>query len=170
VQAPYKTSGGEVVFFTVKVWNRTVSNLTLMVLGLHGPEVLLTFIEIVGNDFKGDVLGPSTVIASAAFNLFMVIGLSVLVIPRGEVRNIKQLSVFFCTACWSIFAFIWMYFILQISSPNIIDVWEAFLTLVFFPLTVFSAYLCDKRFTNLPHLYKAGPTVRQTMLKNNITN
>ena len=73
-----------------------------------------------------------------------------MVIPEGEVRNIERVAVFICTACWSVFAFIWMYFILKMSSPNRVDVWEAFFTLLFFPATVLTAYLCDvKRFGKL---------------------
>lgn len=34
----------------VKVWNDTVANLTLMALGSSAPEILLSCIEIVGNE------------------------------------------------------------------------------------------------------------------------
>lgn len=55
----------------VKVWNPTIANLTLMALGSSAPEILLSIIETVTtleNDTPG-VLGPATIVGSAAFNL-----------------------------------------------------------------------------------------------------
>jgi solute carrier family 8 (sodium/calcium exchanger) len=37
---------GETVKFTVKIWNETVSNLTLMALGSSAPEIMLSVIEV----------------------------------------------------------------------------------------------------------------------------
>lgn len=54
---------------TVKVWNDTVANLTLMALGSSAPEILLSIIELVGADFYSGSLGASTIVGSAAFNL-----------------------------------------------------------------------------------------------------
>ncbi len=42
----------------------------------------------------------------------MIIGLCQYVIPDDEVRKIKHLRVFFVTATWSVFAYIWLYVIL----------------------------------------------------------
>ena len=42
---------GEEVTVLVRIWNETVSNLTLMALGSSAPEILLSIIEIVGNEF-----------------------------------------------------------------------------------------------------------------------
>lgn len=39
---------GETETHRVKVWNETVSNLTLMALGSSAPEIMLTAIEIIG--------------------------------------------------------------------------------------------------------------------------
>jgi solute carrier family 8 (sodium/calcium exchanger) len=35
---------------TAKVWNATVANLTLMALGSSAPEIILSVLEILGND------------------------------------------------------------------------------------------------------------------------
>jgi solute carrier family 8 (sodium/calcium exchanger) len=43
---------GEKVTILVRVWNETVSNLTLMALGSSAPEILLSIIEIFGNKFQ----------------------------------------------------------------------------------------------------------------------
>lgn len=116
-----------------------------MALGSSAPEILLSIIEICGNKFTAGELGPNTIVGSAAYNLFVIIGYCVLVVPAGEIRRIKHLRVFFVTAAWSVFAYIWLYLIIAVISPKVIDVWEAVLTFLFFPLTVGSAYIVDKK-------------------------
>ena len=130
---------------TVKIWNETVSNLTLMALGSSAPEIMLSAIEIVGNNFDAGELGPSTIVGSAAFNLFVIIAVCVYVIPEGEVRRIKHLRVFAITASTSVLAYIWLYIILQASSKDEVEIWEALLTLAFFPIMVLCAYVADRK-------------------------
>lgn len=136
---------GEVQIVVVRVWNETVANLTLMALGSSAPEILLSIIEIVAKNFNAGELGPGTIVGSAAYNLFVIIALCVWVIPNGEHRKIKHLRVFFVTATWSIFAYIWLYLILAFFSPGRVEVWEGFLTFLFFPATVATAYIADRR-------------------------
>ncbi|XP_029349238.1 sodium/calcium exchanger 3 isoform X5 [Echeneis naucrates] len=140
-----KRPNGETTTTTIRVWNETVSNLTLMALGSSAPEIMLSVIEVCGHEFKSGELGPSTIVGSAAFNMFVIIGLCVSVIPQGEVRKVKHLRVFFVTAGWSIFAYIWLYMILAVFSPNVVQVWEGLLTLAFFPLCVILAWVADRR-------------------------
>ncbi|KAM9787798.1 sodium/calcium exchanger 3 isoform X1 [Syngnathus typhle] len=136
---------GETTTATIRVWNETVSNLTLMALGSSTPEILLSIIEVCGHEFKAGALGPSTIVGSAAFNMFVIVGLCVSVIPQGEVRKIKHLRVFFITAGWSVFAYIWLYMILAVFSPNVVQVWEGLVTLAFFPICVLLAWVADRR-------------------------
>lgn len=133
---------------TVRVWNETVANLTLMALGSSAPEILLSVIEIWGKNFSAGELGPGTIVGSAAYNLFVIIALCVAVIPDGEVRKIKHLRVFFVTATWSVFAYVWLYAILAVISPGIVEVWEGVLTFLFFPATVLTAYFADKKLSS----------------------
>ncbi|XP_030632408.1 sodium/calcium exchanger 2b isoform X1 [Chanos chanos] len=136
---------GETSVATVRIWNETVSNLTLMALGSSAPEILLSLIEVCGHEFKAGELGPGTIVGSAAFNMFVIIGLCVWVIPDGETRKIKHLRVFFVTAFWSIFAYIWLYIILSVISPGVVEVWEALVTLLYFPVCVILAWIADRR-------------------------
>merc|ERR1711981_289982 len=138
-----KTGKSQVVI--VKVWNETVANLTLMALGSSAPEIMLSVIEIWAKSFKAGDLGPGTIVGSAAFNLFMIIGLCMYVIPDDEVRKIKHLRVFLVTATWSVFAYIWLYVILGFISYGKVETWEGLLTFVFFPLTVWTAYVAERR-------------------------
>lgn len=41
-----KKPNGETTTTTVRIWNETVSNLTLMALGSSAPEILLSVIEV----------------------------------------------------------------------------------------------------------------------------
>ena len=140
-----KKGNGETAVVSVRIWNETVSNLTLMALGSSAPEILLAVIEICHKGFLAGDLGPSTIVGSAAFNLFVIIAICVSCLPEGEVRRIKHLRVFFITATWSIFAYVWLYFILSVSSEGVVEVWEAVLTFLFFPGTVVTAYIADKK-------------------------
>merc|ERR1712180_564571 len=136
---------GKTQVVIVKVWNETVANLTLMALGSSAPEIMLSVIEIWAKDFKAGDLGPGTIVGSAAFNLFMIIGLCMYVIPDDEVRRIKHLRVFLVTATWSVFAYIWLYVILGAISYGEVNTWEGILTFLFFPATVGTAYIAEKR-------------------------
>lgn len=140
-----KMRNGEKTVVSVRIWNETVSNLTLMALGSSAPEILLSCIEIVGKEFKSGELGPGTIVGSAAFNLFVIIGYCVMVIPDGQLRRIKHLSVFFITASWSIFAYLWLYLIISVISPGEVEVWEGIITFAYFPLTVITAYIADTK-------------------------
>jgi len=136
---------GKTQVIIVKVWNETVANLTLMALGSSAPEIMLSVIEIWAKNFKAGDLGPGTIVGSAAFNLFMIIGFCQYVIPDDEVRKIKHLRVFFVTATWSVFAYIWLYMILGPISYGRVEVWEGVVTFLFFPATVYTAFVADRR-------------------------
>ncbi len=140
-----KNPDGTISVTTVSIWNETVSNLTLMALGSSAPEILLSIIEVVGKNFESGDLGPGTIVGSAAFNLFVIIAICIMSIPTGEVRRIRHQRVFFVTTAWSIFAYIWLWAIVSKISPGYIEVWEGTLTFLFFPLTVFSAYIVDTK-------------------------
>merc|ERR550519_1575651 len=129
----------------VKVWNETVANLTLMALGSSAPEIMLAVVEMFFEEFKAGELGPGTIVGSAAFNLFMIIGLCQYVIPDDETRKIKHLRVFFITATCSILAYVWLYLIVAVITPSVVDIWEGIITFSFFPITVYMAFVADRR-------------------------
>ncbi|XP_071784260.1 sodium/calcium exchanger 3-like isoform X2 [Asterias amurensis] len=159
-----KRPNGEVLTVSVRVWNETVSNLTLMALGSSAPEIMLSIIEICGNKFEAGKLGPSTIVGSAAFNLFIIIAVCVSVIPAGEIRRIKHLRVFMVTASVSLLAYVWLYLIIATISPGVIEIWEGLVTLCMFPLLVLWAYAADKRiffYRFLRKKYKAEKVVRR---------
>uniref|UniRef100_A0A3Q1GDR3 Solute carrier family 8 member 1b n=1 Tax=Acanthochromis polyacanthus TaxID=80966 RepID=A0A3Q1GDR3_9TELE len=156
-----KKPNGETTTTTVRIWNETVSNLTLMALGSSAPEILLSVIEVMGHGFSAGALGPSTIVGSAAFNMFVIIGICVYVVPDGETRKVKHLRVFFVTATWSIFAYIWLYLILSVISPGVVQVWEGLLTFLFFPICVVFAWVADRRLLFYKYVYKRYRTGKQ---------
>jgi len=135
--------GGRSRTLTVKVWNATIANLSLMALGSSAPEILLSVIEIAGADFYAGELGPSTIVGSAAFNLMVIAAVCVSAIPDGEGRYIKQLRVFALTATSAVLAYVWLIYILTISTPNIVTPTEGVMTLSFFPILLVVAYKAD---------------------------
>ncbi|XP_064606373.1 sodium/calcium exchanger 2-like [Liolophura sinensis] len=128
----------------VRVWNDTVANLSLLAMGTSAPEILLSVIEILGNKFKAGELGPSTIVGSAAFNLLCITAICIVAIPAGEVRRIKSFKVYIVTAISCIWAYVWLIIVLLVSSPNEVELWEAIITLLFFPTLIVIAYLADR--------------------------
>ncbi len=130
----------------VLLWNETVANLTLMALGSSAPEILLAVVEAVtnlGNEENDDGLGTFTIIGSAAFNLLVITAVCILSVPFPHIKKIHEFGVFLLTAIWSIFAYAWMLIVLEAISPGEIEIWEAWVTLAFFPLMVLTAYAQD---------------------------
>ena len=96
-----------------------------MALGSSAPEILLSVIELLGNKYHTGELGPSTIVGSAAFNLFVIIAVCVVTIPPEESRKIADLSVFSVTSFFSVMAYVWMYLCLSVFTPNLITLPEA---------------------------------------------
>lgn len=129
----------------IRIWNDTVANLTLMALGSSAPEILLAIIEItILNKFNAGELGPSTIVGSAAFNLLVITGVCIMTVPAHEQRRIKAVKVFAVTASFSVLAYVWLFVALTVSSKNEIELWEAILTFLLFPVLVVIAYIADK--------------------------
>lgn len=159
-----KKPNGETQTISVRIWNETVSNLTLMALGSSAPEILLSVIEVFAQDFQAGDLGPGTIVGSAAFNLFVIIAICVWVIPSPEVKKIKHLRVFFVTMVWSVFAYIWLYAIIVWSSFGEITLGEGLLTFAFFPMTVGTAYIADRRLLVYKYLSKSYRVDKRGMI------
>jgi len=125
------------------IWNPAVANLTLMALGSSTPEILLSIIEIVGAGFYSGELGPGTVVGSASFNLYMITAMCMLALPDGEGRKIDGLTTFFITSVHSLFAYFWLAVTLIVISPDVVEVWEAVVTLGCFPWLTFLVWCAD---------------------------
>jgi Ca2+/Na+ antiporter len=124
----------------VPFWNATIANLTLMALGSSAPEILLSVIETMGTlGQPAGELGPSTIVGSAAFNLLVISGVSILAVDAP--KKINDMGVFATTGFFSMFAYIWLYICLD---DNKITLGEAWWTLIFFFILCILAFAADK--------------------------
>jgi solute carrier family 8 (sodium/calcium exchanger) len=128
---------------TQKVWNETVATLSLMALGSSGPEIALSVVDLFKKKFHFSDLGPATIVGSAAFNLLVIIAVCVIAIPSTEIRVIAELPAFVITAIFSVFAYVWLAFILAGTSPDRVETWEAVSTLAFLPMLIWISYKFD---------------------------
>ena len=126
------------------MWNATVANLTLMALGSSAPEILLSVIGTLKDiEAEPPELGPSTIVGSAAFNLLVISGVSILAVGD-EPKKIYDVGVFAVTSTASLFAYIWLYLVLTTFTENYVTVAEAWLTLSYFVILIVTAYTADR--------------------------
>ena len=92
-------------------------------------------------------LGPGTIVGSAAFNLFIIVGICVIAVEQP--KRINHYVVFWVTVFWSMFAYIWLYLIIAVISPEKVEVWEGLLTFLFFPMTVLCSWAADRKMFGL---------------------
>lgn len=127
-----------------QLWNATIANLSLMALGSSAPEILLSVISSV-KDISAipPELGPSTIVGSAAFNLLVISGVSILAVggDDNEVKKIDDLWVFAVTSLFSLWAYIWLWICVD---DGFITVTEGILTCVFFILLLAISYTADR--------------------------
>ena len=115
-----------------------------MALGSSAPEILLSVIELFsGSDVLARRARRATIVGSAAFNLLMILAVCVVAVPEPQLRRIDSLGVYTCTATGSVLAYVWLVFILQVSSPDIITPLEGVATFGAFFVLVALAYLLD---------------------------
>lgn len=114
-----------------------------MALGSSAPEILLSVIQTL-KDIRAipPELGASTIVGSAAFNLLIISGVSILAVDAP--KKVKDTGVFAVTSIASLFAYIWMYLVLSSISPGFVTMAEGWLTLVYFFLLIIFAYWADK--------------------------
>ncbi|MCE2055897.1 hypothetical protein HAX54_043711 [Datura stramonium] len=132
---------------TEKVWNYTIADITLLAFGTSFPQISLATIDAIrniGNVYAGG-LGPGTLVGSAAFDLFPIHAVCVVVPKAGELKKISDVGVWLVELFWSFWAYIWLYIILEVWTPNVVTLWESILTVLQFGLLLIHAYAQDKR-------------------------
>uniref|UniRef100_A0A7N0SZ61 Sodium/calcium exchanger membrane region domain-containing protein n=1 Tax=Kalanchoe fedtschenkoi TaxID=63787 RepID=A0A7N0SZ61_KALFE len=134
-----------------KIWNYTIADISLLAFGTSFPQISLATIDAfrnLGNLYAGG-LGPGTLVGSAAFDLFPIHAVCVLVPKAGELKKISDLGVWLVELFWSFWAYIWLYIILEVWTPGVITFGEALLTVLQFGLLLLHAYAQDKRWPYL---------------------
>ncbi|XP_059298042.1 magnesium/proton exchanger isoform X1 [Lycium ferocissimum] len=130
-----------------KVWNYTIADITLLAFGTSFPQISLATIDAIRNigDKYAGGLGPGTLVGSAAFDLFPIHAVCVMVPKAGELKKISDIGVWLVELFWSFWAYIWLYIILEVWTPKVITLWESILTVLQFGLLLIHAYAQDKR-------------------------
>ncbi|XP_057427190.1 magnesium/proton exchanger [Lotus japonicus] len=130
-----------------KVWNYTIADISLLAFGTSFPQISLATIDAIQNlgNLNAGGLGPGTLVGSAAFDLFPIHAVCVVVPKAGELKKIADLGVWLVELFWSFWAYIWLYIILEVWTPNVVTLWEALLTVLQYGLLLTHAYAQDKR-------------------------
>jgi len=133
-----------------QIWNETVANLTLMALGSSAPEILLSIISTTKDiEAVPPEIGPSTIVGSAAFNLLVISGVSIIAVggddPEkddfNEIKFIKDLWVFAVTSIFSLWAYIWLWICV---ADSYVSITEGIMTCIFFIILVLISYTADR--------------------------
>ena len=115
-----------------------------MALGSSAPEILLSVISIV-KDIEAipPELGPSTIVGSAAFNLLVISGVSIIAVggDDNETKKIDDMWVFAVTSIFGLWAYIWMWICVD---DQFISVTEGIMTCVFFVCLIVISYTADR--------------------------
>ncbi|CAO2144994.1 unnamed protein product [Urochloa humidicola] len=144
-----------------KVWNYTIADIALLAFGTSFPQISLATIDAIRNmgQLTAGGLGPGTLVGSAAFDMFPIHAVCVVMPRAGSKKKISDLGVWLVELCWSFWAYIWLYFILEVWTPNVITLWEALLTVLQYGLLLLHAYAQDKRwpYVSIPFVKSDRP-------------
>ncbi|XP_027098871.1 magnesium/proton exchanger isoform X1 [Coffea arabica] len=143
-------TGAETIEYE-KVWNYAIADISLLAFGTSFPQISLATIDAIrnlGNLYAGG-LGPGTLVGSAAFDLFPIHAVCVVVPKAGELKKISDLGVWLVELFWSFWAYIWLYIILEVWTPNVVTLWESLLTVLQYGLLLTHAYAQDKQWPYL---------------------
>eukprot|EP00252_Welwitschia_mirabilis_P015546 TRINITY_DN3422_c0_g1_i1.p1 TRINITY_DN3422_c0_g1~~TRINITY_DN3422_c0_g1_i1.p1 ORF type:complete len:423 (+),score=66.32 TRINITY_DN3422_c0_g1_i1:465-1733(+) len=129
-----------------RIWNYTIADISLLAFGTSFPQISLAIIDALrnlGQRYAGG-LGPGTLVGSAAFDLYPIHAVCVVVPTAGTIKKISDLGVWFVELLWSFWAYVWLYIILQVWTPEVVTIAEAGLTVIQFCLLLLHAYAQDK--------------------------
>jgi solute carrier family 8 (sodium/calcium exchanger) len=158
---------GKSIMIGLSVWNPRIANVTLLALGSSAPEIFMCFINtFVSIDDVPSEMGPMVLMGSATFNMLVVIGICIFL--TSEVKRILRWRTFFVTFFFGTFAYFWLFLVVYIFSPFQIESWEAILTMLFYPLMVYSVWMVESPNAEEKQLYSENMNkqICKAMLQN----
>jgi solute carrier family 8 (sodium/calcium exchanger) len=75
--------------------------MVLMVIATVAPEIVLTTMEIIEDNFQAGEIGPSAIVGSAAWNYLITVGLCVGAVRSPSTRRIENTAAFWTTLAYS---------------------------------------------------------------------
>ena len=72
----------------------------------------------------------------------MIIGFTIMTVEKD--KRMKRFNTFLLTGMFSTFAYVWVYIVVVQVSPGYIDLGEAFMTLLFYPLLLFCGIVVER--------------------------
>lgn len=91
-----------------KMWNYTVADIALLAFGTSFPQISLATIDTIRNlgQLTTGGLGPGTLVGSAAFGLFLIHAVCVVMLRAGSKKKMLDLGVWLVELFWSFWAYI----------------------------------------------------------------
>ncbi|EFJ32948.1 hypothetical protein SELMODRAFT_84653, partial [Selaginella moellendorffii] len=155
------------IFSERRIWNPTVADITLLALGTCAPQVSLAVIDAFQHIGQtSGKLGAGTLLGSTAFNLFLILAVCVVAPKRFQTKSIRNVGVYIIEVVWSFWAYVWLFLILEIWTPNEITLWEAVLTVAQFPLLVLHAYVQDRNWKYLSIPLRESDAIESSDMNN----
>jgi len=131
------------IWIAEPVWNSQIANVTLLALGSSAPEIFLCLFSML-KDIEGvpNQIGPIVLVGSGAFNLLVVSALSIM--AATETKRVLNLCSFLTTAAFATVAYVWLFVVLLVISPGVVDFSEAMITLLGYPMLILVIWISDK--------------------------
>jgi len=101
---PDSPIGTEVEVVRHRVFVESVGHMVLMVVATVAPEIVLTTMEIIDDNFQAGEIGPSAIVGSAAWNYLITVGLCVGAVRSPSTRRIENTAAFWATLAYSEFS------------------------------------------------------------------
>ena len=118
----------------VPAWDSAILGVVVIACGITTPDVLLSIVELSANGFFVGGLGCASVVDVGAFGLLGIGAACALAVPADEVRKIANARVALLLIGSSALAYAFLALILLVTSPGVVEVWEAAAAVAILPV------------------------------------
>ena len=141
----FSTPHGGVRSLEAPLWNDSIARLFIGTLSWASLDIFLPIVEVFRSGFTGDQLGPAFIVGHSCFQLYFGIAICLFGCKTSISRkSVKDSRFFITTSVLGIFAYLWVFLLLDQVTPGFINIWEALLTLAIYPLVLILTFLVEK--------------------------